>query len=172
MGLCILNQGYCRNGTPCASRVQPATLRFWRHSGAFPASRTQDHAHRRKKPRLICFFTALIITLAGGAGDRWRNRRRAVRAGGKSGLRRFKTVRATRLVTPGSGIRENHATESATETKPPVRIALGGRQEANLSLACSGAAQARVKRWGKSPPLRWRHRRHGKPRVEQGQIGG
>ena len=31
---------------------------------------------------------------------------------------------------------------------------------------------ARVKRWGKSPPLRWRHRRHGKPRVVQGQIGG
>ena len=31
---------------------------------------------------------------------------------------------------------------------------------------------ARVKRWGKSPPLRWRHRRQGKPRVVQGQIGG
>ena len=31
---------------------------------------------------------------------------------------------------------------------------------------------ARVKRWGKSPPLRWRRRRHGKPRVVQGQIGG
>ena len=29
-----------------------------------------------------------------------------------------------------------------------------------------------MKRWGKSPPLRWQHRRHGKPRVVQGQIGG
>src|SRR5205823_10348896 len=32
-------------------------------------------------------------------------------------------------------------------------------------------AQARVKRWGKSPPRRWRQRRHGKPRLEKGQIG-
>jgi hypothetical protein len=31
---------------------------------------------------------------------------------------------------------------------------------------------ARVKRWGKSPPLGWQHTRHGKPRVVQGQIGG
>src|SRR5579862_7514257 len=31
---------------------------------------------------------------------------------------------------------------------------------------------ARVKRWGKSPPPGWRHSGHGKPRVEQGQIGG
>ena len=31
---------------------------------------------------------------------------------------------------------------------------------------------ARVKRWGKSPPPRQQCRGHGKPRVEQGQIGG
>jgi hypothetical protein len=30
----------------------------------------------------------------------------------------------------------------------------------------------RVKRWGKSPPPGWQHPGHGKPRVEQGQIGG
>jgi hypothetical protein len=30
----------------------------------------------------------------------------------------------------------------------------------------------RVKRWGKSPPLRWQHRGHGKPREVQDQIGG
>ena len=42
----------------------------------------------------------------------------------------FRTVRATRLVTPGGGIREDSATESATEKRPPVRIALGGRSEA------------------------------------------
>jgi len=53
-----------------------------------------------------------------------------------------------------------------------VRIALGGRQQAKPSAGLFCDAQARVKRWGKSPPLRWRRRRHGKPRVEQGQIGG
>jgi hypothetical protein len=32
--------------------------------------------------------------------------------------------------------------------------------------------QVRVKRWGKSPPLRQQCRGHGKPRVVQDQIGG
>jgi len=35
-----------------------------------------------------------------------------------------------------------------------------------------GRHSARVKRWGKSPPLARQRVRHGKPRVEQGQIGG
>ena len=34
------------------------------------------------------------------------------------------------------------------------------------------SAQVRVKRWGKSPPRLWRHRRQGKRRPEQDQIGG
>src|SRR5882762_5336883 len=46
-------------------------------------------------------------------------------------------------------------TESATENKPPPRF----------------GAEARVKRWSKSPPLRGKSRRHGKPHREQGQIG-
>ena len=29
--------------------------------------------------------------------------------------------------------------------------------------------EVRVKRWGKSPPRRWQHGRHGKPQLEQGQ---
>ena len=33
------------------------------------------------------------------------------------------------------------------------------------------ADQARVKRWGKSPPRGWRHHRHGKRRSMQDQIG-
>ena len=32
--------------------------------------------------------------------------------------------------------------------------------------------QARVKRRGKSSPRMWQHVWHGKPRLEQGQIGG
>jgi hypothetical protein len=34
------------------------------------------------------------------------------------------------------------------------------------------ATKVRVKRWGKSPPLRQQWRRQGKPRVVQDQIGG
>ncbi len=55
-----------------------------------------------------------------------------------------------RWVTPSRG----NARESATENIPP-----------------RGRRGARVKRWGKSPPLDRRRARHGKPRAEQGQIG-
>jgi hypothetical protein len=109
-------------------------------------------------------------------------------AGGKSGHRGLRCSkvgdqRATRLVTPGGWIREDPATESATENKPPVRKArwaahLSGRPKEKPWVcvlqdgAPASAAQVRVKRWGKSPPRRERLRRHGKPRVVQGQIGG
>ena len=33
-------------------------------------------------------------------------------------------------------------------------------------------AEVRVKWWGKSPPHAWQHAWHGKPQLEQGQIGG
>ena len=77
-------------------------------------------------------------------------RRRVLRGagGGKSELRR-----AGCRVTPGRRFRP--ATESATESKPPM--------------APSGA-QARVKGCGKSAPGRRRRRSHGKPHLEQGQI--
>jgi hypothetical protein len=89
--------------------------------------------------------------------------------------------RATRLVTPGgcasrrAKVRyDSVATESATENKTAgaaCTSAAGFRK--NRKSACFGLAHlARVKRWGKSPPLGWRHPGHGKPRVEQGQIGG
>ncbi|AKU13690.1 hypothetical protein AzCIB_3797 [Azoarcus sp. CIB] len=67
--------------------------------------------------------------------------------GGKSGPRRA----GCRLT---AGRRE--ATESATESKPPM--------------ACS-QAQVRVKWWGKSPPQDWQQDWHGKPHPGQGQIG-
>ena len=51
--------------------------------------------------------------------------------------------------------RRGDATESATENKPPGSF--GG--------------PVRVKRCGKSAPLRRRRRRHGKPHAEQDQIG-
>src|SRR4030081_2777311 len=57
-------------------------------------------------------------------------------------------------VTPGRGWRESPVTESATENRPP------------------SFGKARVKRWSKSPPRSWQHERHGKPRLEQGQICG
>ena len=52
---------------------------------------------------------------------------------------------------------------STTENKPPMANATGSHLVA--------AAQVRVKRWGKSPPRGWRHHRHGKRRLVQGQIG-
>jgi hypothetical protein len=83
-------------------------------------------------------------------------------------------------------------TESATENRPPAeRSTVASRRETcGTSSKRAGlkpglymeswakarlyrlARLARVKRWGKSPPLRWRQRRHGKPRAVQGQIGG
>src|SRR5438552_7968899 len=89
--------------------------------------------------------------------------------------------RATRLVTPGgeSGRTERNAcptrgaTESATENRPPAeRSTVASRRETCETSSKSTHRLARVKRWGKSPPLPWRHGRHGKPRVVQGQIGG
>lgn len=72
----------------------------------------------------------------------------AVREGrGKSGLRRV-----LGLVTPGRG----DPTESATEKRPPM---------------AAQADQARVKRWGKSPPPVWQQNGQGKPPREQDQIG-
>ncbi len=56
-----------------------------------------------------------------------------------------------RRVTPARG----NPRESATEMRPPEDF----------------GPKARVKRWGKSPPRRRQRRRHGKPRLEQGQIG-
>jgi len=68
---------------------------------------------------------------------------------GKSGLHR-----TSRQIT--SGRRET--TESATENRPPM--------------ASHKLDQARVKRRGKSSPHTWQHVWHGKPRLEQGRIGG
>jgi hypothetical protein len=68
--------------------------------------------------------------------------------GGKSGLRRARC-----WVTPSPG----DGKESATENRPPSQ---------------SLSDWARVKRRGKSSPLRWRQRRHGKPHLEQDQVVG
>src|ERR1700735_4301948 len=67
--------------------------------------------------------------------------------GGKSGLHR-----AWCQVTPGG----REPTESATE---------------RYRLSAAQAVPARVKWCGKSAPRRWQHRRHGKPHLEQDQIG-
>ncbi len=56
---------------------------------------------------------------------------------------------------PGQERSDPLLTESATENRPPLDF-----------------RGVRVKRWGKSPPRSWRHGRHGKPRLEQGQVSG
>jgi hypothetical protein len=79
-----------------------------------------------------------------------------------------------------SSARCGSVTESATENIPPAEQHGGIAQEnlrdvfekSGLTARAKLNRLARVKRWGKSPPLRWQHRRHGKPRVVQGQIGG
>src|SRR6202041_100765 len=67
--------------------------------------------------------------------------------GGKSGLRRARCQ-----VTPG----RREPTESATE---------------RYRLSAAQAAPVRVKWCGKSAPRGWQHQRHGKPHLEQDQIG-
>ena len=67
--------------------------------------------------------------------------------GGKSGLHRARCQ-----VTPGG----REPTESATE---------------RYRLSAAQAAPVRVKWCGKSAPRGWQHQRHGKPHLEQDQIG-
>src|SRR5713101_8976622 len=95
-------------------------------------------------------------------------------AGGKSGHRW-----ATRLVTPGglwdAGVMADatRATDSATENIPPAeRSPVTSRRKTCGTSSQRTLRWVRVKRWGKSPPVRSRDRTHGKPRVVQGQIGG
>ena len=66
----------------------------------------------------------------------------------------------------------NCVTDSATENIPPAKQP-GDSPEENLrDIFQRLASPVRVKRWGKSPPPRWQHRGHGKPREVQDQIGG
>ena len=73
-------------------------------------------------------------------------------------------------VTPGGPHRQRGAslaryvlTESATESKPPKTTL--------RPLVGPGGGTARVKRCGKSAPRPWQQGWHGKPHLEQGQIG-
>jgi hypothetical protein len=126
-----------------------------------------------------------IIKSADELGDRWRclarvQRGRKVRTPESQAARRA-IPRATRLVTPGGRSQQagasqpvgNPATDSATENKPPVSDApLRWLKGKPCEPPVWAVPPVRVKRWGKSPPRGWQHSRHGKPRVEQGQIGG
>jgi len=104
-------------------------------------------AYRHGKPKSLSIRHSAIF----GEGKRSDDRALVpmVPIRGKSGLQW-----TGRQVTPGRGQRELLVTESATEKRPP------------------SFGVARVKRWGKSPPHSWQHERHGKPRLEQGQICG
>ena len=120
-----------------------------------------------------------IMKPAGEPGDRWLVRRKTFPAGGKSGHRPESSgARATRLVTPGERsapdrlppVQRDSFTESATENRPPRNGTVASRRK--TCKMSSHDSLARVKRWGKSPPLTRQRVRHGKPRVVQGQIGG
>src|SRR4029077_2903112 len=140
----------------------------------------------RARLRLSQRCARRIIYLAGESGDRrFASRKGSGREESPDSscgeLARAGHSRATRLVTPGGRAAhfakaecEAAATESATENETAgdaCTSAAGPRQ--NQGPASFGQAHlARVKRWGKSPPPGWRHPGHGKPRVEQGQIGG
>lgn len=52
-----------------------------------------------------------------------------------------------------------------------VRNTNWGRPRGKCHRKQTAGQPVRVKRWGKSPPLAWRHARHGKPLLEQNQIG-
>jgi hypothetical protein len=129
------------------------------------------------------------MKLAGGPGDRWLGHRKM--AGREESpdtvlrhalhfVRSGTLDRATRLVTPGGACGRRGespaatcVTESATENIPPAeRSTVASRRETCETSSKRTHRLARVKRWGKSPPPRWQHRGHGKPRVVQGQIGG
>src|SRR5213078_4306525 len=90
-----------------------------------------------------------------------RDRLSGVRRGDPAGRRSEATIQGAGRVTAGAGRRSRKVrtpqgrtlgrprrrkpTESGTERRPPTGELL------------SGDAEARVKRWGKSPPASWRH---------------
>lgn len=72
-------------------------------------------------------------------------------------------------VMPGGG----DPRDSATESRPP-RLPFRCQSAIPVSGSRFGNGRddgVRVKGWGKSPPRRWQHRRHGKPHREQDRIG-
>src|SRR5437667_9772458 len=105
--------------------------------------------------------------------------------------RKASSFRATRLVTPGDAVEATGRKAAAPKarhgqchreyTAGAAYASVTGRRKTCDTSSTSTlrkvptalrSHQARVKRWGKSPPVRSRDRTHGKPRVVQGQIGG
>src|SRR5712692_11512464 len=119
--------------------------------------------------------------MAGGPGDRWLGHRKM--AGREESpdtvlrhalhfVRSGTLDRATRLITSGGAMgaqakacATRRATESATENRPPAeRSTVASRRETCETSSIGAGLKpglyssrrlARVKRWGKSPPLRW-----------------
>jgi hypothetical protein len=89
----------------------------------------------------------IAISAYGAAQESARQSLCAQAHGGKSGLHRARCQ-----VTPGG----REPTESATE---------------RYRLSAAQAVPVRVKWCGKSAPRWWQHQRHGKPHLEQDQIG-
>ena len=133
--------GRCRCGARAARRCSTELP-------VSQAAQARGAAHRARRARNS-------MNARCGCAAPQRYNRRGSRPGNRCAIGRGKSGlhRARCQVTPGG----REPTESATESKPPKRR--------------SNAATARVKGCGKSAPRRWQHRRHGKPHLEQDQIG-
>src|ERR1700758_5755011 len=69
-----------------------------------------------------------------------------------------------------------HMEESPGSNGPRCQVTPGGREPTESAteryrLSAAQAATVRVKWCGKSAPRGWQHQRHGKPHLEQDQIG-
>jgi hypothetical protein len=135
-----------------------------------------------------------IIEMADELDDRWLGCASGW-AGGKSGHHlempgvRFGTTRAEATLRPASAdLRVKGDAPGNARGAVARRATVHGKchREDTASVAYPGdspeenlrdvfewnATKVRVKRWGKSPPLRQQWQRQGKPRVVQDQIGG
>src|SRR5579885_3839126 len=124
-------------------------------------------AGREESPDTVSDKTAASAALTESKGNAPGNARGPAR---RFAARRITRESEWRRVELGA---VRPATESATENRPPAECsAAASSRETWETPSESSLGLARVKRWGKSPPLVWRQARHGKPRVVQGQIGG
>ncbi len=126
-----------------------------------------------------------------GCGGRKRNpqrkrdslpgRRQSIRLPGLKIARRFKLILEGRRIASGASRgRKVRTPQGAMPRNPGLRAGdTRGRKAECLPTESATETQtaagfwpeARVKRWGKSPPLQEQSRRHGKPHRVQGQIG-
>jgi hypothetical protein len=140
-----------------------------------------DGRNRLTKVSEIRTGFKVIMSVAGGPGDRWSGHRKMVgREESPDTVLSHQEKWATRLVTPGERLgwhrlglcRPIHSRKVPQKMYRRRNGTVASRRKTCETSSNSSFRLARVKRWGKSPPLVWQHTRQGKPRVVQGQIGG